>query len=279
MKVILAQAAGACFGVNRALKIAHDAIAESEHIATLGPLIHNPQVVSELESEGAVVIRSIEEGGPYSKVVIRSHGVTPQVMDRARELGLDVLDATCPHVLHAQRTAQKLGTECATVVVVGEPDHPEVESLNAYASLGDARVVVTRDPDAVPGDIVAPVGVVVQTTQTPETLQAVCDRIRAQGIEPLVKDTTCQATSERQGAAAELAKQVDAMVVIGGRISSNTTRLAEVCSQHCPKVFHVEATDKLDPEWFAGCASIGVTAGASTPEDQIAAVMAVLESF
>ena len=142
-----------------------------------------------------------------------------------------------------------------------------------------AAVDVVPSPDDVPSDLRAPVGVVVQTTQRRENLDAIVERIVEQGIEPEVKRTICFATRQRQDAAAELAGQVDAMVVIGGRNSSNTTRLAEICSAECPRAFHVESVDEISADWFAGCQTVGVTAGASTPESQITAVVDYLEAL
>ena len=164
-------------------------------------------------------------------------------------------------------------------MVVGEAGHPEVEGLVAYARSSGAEVAVAAGADQVPADLQEPVGVVVQTTQRREVFDEVLGAIRAQGIEPQVKDTICDATRERQDAAAAMAREVDAVVVIGGRNSSNTTRLAEICAAVCSRTFHIQDAAEIDPSWFEGCASVGVTAGASTPEAQIEAVIAVLEAL
>ena len=175
--------------------------------------------------------------------------------------------------------AAELAQAGCRVLVVGEAGHPEVESLVAYAQEAGAKVDVVASMAALPEGLYDPVGVVVQTTQMRENLEAVVAALEAQGLRPAVKNTICSATRQRQKTASQLAAQVDAMVVIGGRNSSNTTRLAEICAERCPRTFHVESADELDPALLAGCSVVGVTAGASTPEDQIAAVATFLEAL
>ena len=165
------------------------------------------------------------------------------------------------------------------MVVLGEAGHPEVEGLTAWARQAGGKVDVVAGPGEIPAGLYDPVGVVAQTTQRKENLEAVVAALREQGLDPIVKNTICSATRQRQEAAADLAAAVDAMVVIGGRNSSNTTRLAEVCALTCPRTFHIESVDELDATAFAGCRRIGVTAGASTPENQIASVEAFLKTL
>lgn len=278
MKVVLAENAGACYGVQRALDLALEASEGASAAFTLGPLIHNPGVVADLEARGVFVADSLDGVGEGT-VIIRSHGVTPDVLDAVNASGLEVVDATCPHVARAQKAAAELAAEGCRVIVVGEPGHPEVEGLRAHAEREGAKVDVVAAPEDVPAGLCVPIGIVVQTTQRRENLDAVVGAVRAQGIEPLVKKTICSATRLRQDAAARLAGEVDAIVVIGGRNSSNTTRLAEICRDACERTFHVESADELDVAWFAGCEAVGVTAGASTPENQIRAVVEKLEAL
>lgn len=303
MEVIRAKRAGACYGVQRALDMADEVIADGGRAYTLGPLIHNPQVVADLAARGAEAVDAVEnirwEGAAESDalaegavpaaadttaaeapaVVIRSHGVTPQVLAAVEERGFAVVDATCPHVSRAQHAAAELAGEGCRVIVVGEAGHPEVEGLRAWAEEAGGKVDVVAAPEEIPEGLYDPVGVVAQTTQRRENLEAVVAALRAAGLEPIVKNTICSATRQRQESAAELASAVDAMVVIGGRNSSNTTRLAEVCALTCPRTFHIESADELDPAAFTGCARVGVTAGASTPENQIAAVEEFLRAL
>jgi len=278
MKVVLAENAGACYGVQRALDMAHEAAAGEGPVCTLGQLIHNPGVVADLARAG-VRVADTPDDVAAGTVVIRSHGVTPDVHEALAARDLVVVDATCPHVARAQKAAADLANDGCRVLVVGEAGHPEVEALRAYAKREGMKADVVLAPEDVPDDLRAPIGVVVQTTQRRENLDAIVDTIRAQGIEPDVKRTICSATRLRQDAAAELSERVDAMVVIGGKNSSNTTRLAEICAATCARAFHVESADEIEASWFDGCSSVGVTAGASTPEDQIQDVVSLLESL
>ena len=278
MRVVRARNAGACYGVQRALDMALAAVEGGGAASTLGPLIHNPQVVADLAARGVRAVEHVEDVHAGS-IVIRSHGVTPAVRRAAASRGLPVVDATCPHVARAQKAAAQLGKRLGRVVVVGEAGHPEVEGLVACAREAGAEVFVAARPADLPACLREPVGVVVQTTQTRAALDAVEAALRTRGVNPEVKNTICSATSQRQEAAAELAGEVDAIVVVGGRNSSNTTRLADICAASCPRTYHIESPDEVDPAWFAGCECVGVTAGASTPEAHIAAVVARLEAL
>ncbi|MEF9841654.1 MAG: 4-hydroxy-3-methylbut-2-enyl diphosphate reductase [Raoultibacter sp.] len=278
MKVIKAEYAGACYGVQRALDLAYAAIADGDSAYTLGPLIHNPQVVDELSARGVAVAHSVDDIDE-GIVIIRSHGVVPQVKSALLSKGLPIVDATCPHVARAQKAAANLAKQGCFVIVVGETGHPEVEGLRAHAAANGAGVIVVSDVASLPNTLRQPVGIVVQTTQSREMLDAIVEALKSRGIDPVVKNTICFATRQRQDAAAALADRADAFVIIGGRNSSNTTRLYDICRSTCEKSFHVETPEEIDPAWFKGCSAIGVTAGASTPEDQIDAVVARLEKL
>ena len=280
MEVIRATKAGTCYGVQRALDVAEQVLESCSCAYTLGPLIHNPRVVDELAARGACVAKTLDDiEGDCTTVIIRSHGVTPEVRDEVLARGYNLIDATCPHVARAQQGAAELAKAGCRVIVLGEADHPEVEGLRAYAEAAGGKVDVVGGPADIPDGLYAPIGVVAQTTQMRENLEAVLAELEARGLEPMVKKTICYATRQRQDAAADLAARVDAMVVIGGRNSSNTTRLAEVCRMACPRTFHVESAEELSPDLFAGCQTVGVTAGASTPESHIRSIESVLELF
>lgn len=279
MRVVRAAYAGACYGVQRALDLALKAVEDGGRAYTLGPLIHNPQVVAQLAERGVRAVDGVEDVAGAGTVVIRSHGVTPAVKRSVAACGLPLVDATCPHVARAQRAAADLAEQGRHVVVVGEAGHPEVEGLVACAREAGAPVSVVAGPDDLPDTLDGPVGVVVQTTQTREVLDAVVAALEQRGVQLLVKNTICFATRQRQEAAAALADEVDAIVVIGGRNSSNTSRLADICAAACPRTHHIESPDEIDPAWLAGCAVVGVTAGASTPEEQIEAVATLLEAL
>ena len=272
MSLEVADKAGACFGVERALAMVERTIdSATGPVATLGPLIHNPEVVARLAKRGVHAV-DVPPEAPGTTLIIRSHGVAPEVLDRALERGNLVVDATCPYVKQAQRAARDHLLAGRQVVVVGEAGHPEVEGILANAP-GARAVVEPGDLDAVePG---VPVGLVAQTTQTPERLERIAEALRAQGHEVVVSHTICAATKQRQEAAVDLAKRVDAMVIIGGRNSANTSRLAELSAEHCT-TYHVEGADELDPRWFKAGMNIGVSAGASTPKTQIEDVCAAV---
>lgn len=269
-QIIVARSAGACYGVNRALDLARRAALNDGHAYTLGPLIHNPRVVEELEQNGIDVAVGLDDVEQGDTIVIRSHGVAPEVIRDAENRRLVIVDATCPHVSKAQMAARKLHEDGRFVIVVGEAGHPEVEAICAYAE-GDVLVVTDAQmlPDTLPGRI----GVVVQTTQSVSTFDEVVSVLEERCDDLIACNTICFATKQRQEAAAELAARVDCMLVVGGRNSGNTTRLFNICKKVCERTHHIESADEIDPRWFIGCKTIGVTAGASTPTAHIQSVV------
>ena len=276
MKVTVARHAGICYGVERALKLADEAAATGRTVHTLGPLIHNPQAVEALRARGVEVAKSLEDVSD-GILVIRSHGVDPAIIEAAAARGLEVIDATCPFVSSAQQAAAQLKADGYTVVIVGEADHPEVEGIVAHTG-GDALVVeeVSDIPERLPS---RKVGIVVQTTQSLERLNQVVEALMPRVSELKVHNTICSATGKNQRSAQDLAGSVDAMVVVGGHNSGNTSRLAEICRSVNPRVHLVETADELEPEWFVGVHTVGVSAGASTPDEQMAGVVAAIEAM
>lgn len=277
-EVVVARHAGYCYGVERALRLTDAALRRAGgRVATLGPLIHNPGVVARLRARGVEVVERVEDLADGT-LVLRTHGVPPEVVARARDRGLDVVDATCPFVAVAQRRAAELRAAGYEVVILGEPDHPEVVSLQAVAGEG---ATVAADAAALPLAALRGrrVGLVVQTTQTRANLSAVAAALAPVARELLVANTICDATERRQQAAEELAGEVDVVVVVGGRDSANTARLAQLCRDRQPRTWHVESAAELDPAWFRGARRIGVTAGASTPDEEIEAVVAALKAL
>lgn len=273
----IAEYAGVCYGVERALDMAHKAArCAAKPVRTLGPLIHNPLVVNELEAAGVKTIddvRDIDDG----TVIIRAHGVVPETIDRARAAGIDVLDATCPYVKRVHSAAQKLVNEGYQLIVVGESGHPEVEGIVGHA--GGCAYVVSEIGDLDDIDLARRVGVVVQTTQTAETLQKIVSVLIRRAEEVRVVNTICSATQQRQEAARDLAIRADVMVVIGGRNSGNTRRLAQICSQFCARTHHIEDVSELERTWFDATALIGITAGASTPASHIDKTVCAIEEM
>lgn len=270
LEVRVSESAGFCWGVERALEITLDAAERAvKPVKTLGPLIHNPSVIRDLKRRGVEVISDASEAGGGT-VILRSHGVPKTVKEQLSGSGADVIDATCPFVTAAQEKAARLRDGGYLVVILGERDHPEVLGLRSYA--GDDSLVVES-----PADLPAKlpnrrVGVVVQTTQSQERLSELVSHLAPLAKELLVHNTICSATEQRQAAAIAMASDVDAVVVVGGRDSGNTRRLAELCAAQQPNTHHVESVNEIDPEWFCGARTVGVTAGASTPPEQIEAV-------
>jgi 4-hydroxy-3-methylbut-2-enyl diphosphate reductase len=276
VKVTVARHAGICYGVERALKLADEAAATGRTVHTLGPLIHNPQAVEALRARGVEAAACLEEAGE-GILVIRTHGVDPAIIEAAAARGLDVIDATCPFVSSAQQAAAQLKADGYTVVIVGEADHPEVEGIVAHTG-GDA--IVVEEVSDIPAHLPSRrVGIVVQTTQSLERLNQVVAALMPRVSELKVHNTICSATGKRQSSAEELARSVDAMVVVGGHNSGNTSRLAEICRGVNPRVHLVETADELEPEWFEGVRTVGVTAGASTPDEQVAGVVSAIEAM
>lgn len=276
MNVKVAKYAGVCYGVERALKLAVEAAESGRTVHTLGPLIHNPQAVLALQERGVKVAASLEDAEDGT-LVIRSHGVVPAIIAEAREKGLDVIDATCPFVSTAHQSAAELVRDGYTVIIVGEADHPEVEGIMAWAQ---GRAIVVEEVADIPAKLGSrKIGVVVQTTQTLSRLQAVVDALLPRASELKVHNTICSATGKRQRAAEDLAREVDVVVVVGGHNSGNTSRLAEISRAVNARVHQVETADELRPEWFEGACDVGVTAGASTPDAQMAGVVAAIEAM
>lgn len=275
-KVVVAREAGACYGVERALKLVREAAAQQTgKVYTYGPLIHNPIVVQELEELG-VSVSDTPEVPAGSTLVLRTHGVVPQIERAAREAGANVIDATCPFVLRAHRAVERLEREGYQVLIVGEEGHAEV-----LGTLGHApSATVVSSTDALDGiELGRKVGVVAQTTFKMSEFGNIVAELAKRVDELKVINTVCEATAGHQKACHELAEQVDAMVVVGGRNSANTTNLASVARGCCPRTYHVERASELEASWFAGAEVIGVTAGASTPAEHIEAVVARLREL
>jgi 4-hydroxy-3-methylbut-2-enyl diphosphate reductase len=269
VEVILAEYAGFCFGVKRAVKMAFTAAKENngEGVHTLGPLIHNPQVVGRLEEQGVRKADALDEI-TSGTVILRSHGVaSPQIEIDAKAKGLNVIDATCPFVTNAQRYARQLVDEGYQVVMVGDRHHPETLSVVGHAG-GD--ILVTEDAEEIKkwlGRFVKKkVGVISQTTQTFKKFSDVVSLCLQISEEVKVFNTICYATEERQDEAYKIAKEVQTMVVVGGKNSANTTHLADICRQEGVPVYHIETAGEIEKCWFDGISKTGVTAGASTPD-------------
>ncbi len=272
MEVIVADNAGFCFGVKRAIKMANETIDQaSGRVKALGPLIHNPQVVRSFQRRGLEVVADLDEVEDDSSIIIRSHGVGPEVKDAALERGLKVVDTTCPFVTKAQQYAAKLIEENYKVVMIGDANHPEV--IGVVAHTGDKAIVINTVAEAEALKFIPRMGVVFQTTHAIGHVQEIVGALLKRGKEVRVFNTLCGATTSMQKTAVELAPEVEAMVIVGGHQSANTAQLAEVCRKVNARVYQVESADELRESWFTGLRRIGVSAGASTPDEVIAEVV------
>lgn len=267
----LAKFAGFCYGVKRAVETAKKLKQENpnKNICILGELIHNTDVINELESLGIKTIYDIPAQGD-GICIIRSHGATPEVFEQIKNAGFEVVDLTCPDVKKVQQRAVELAKNDYFVVIVGKPNHPEVMAIKANADLYSDKVVVATSieelaPYAAQIKSHRKVGVVVQTTQMVSSLNLVVNYLNTLAKEVLIYNTICQSTAMRQKEAKELAKESDLMVVVGSRKSANTSHLAEIL-KNCTKTIHIENDTELDKNDLEGVKSIGITAGASTPQ-------------
>lgn len=260
---MIAEHAGFCFGVEKALKITDKLIKEKRKAYTLGPIIHNPQEVSRLAKLGITPI-SFEELEEQETLIIRTHGVGRPFIEHAKSLGLNVIDATCPIVKKVHEIAAKLSQEGNLVIIIGDPCHPEVEGIKSSCN-GDVRIIENKE-EAKKFFTNQPTAVVVQTTQTEENVKQIMRILEEKLNIKSFHDTRCNATRNRQNAAIDVAQKVDVMLVIGGRNSANTNKLAKVCQNVGAKVFHIESASELKREWFNKTDRVGITAGASTPD-------------
>ncbi|MGE5397487.1 MAG: bifunctional 4-hydroxy-3-methylbut-2-enyl diphosphate reductase/30S ribosomal protein S1 [Chitinophagales bacterium] len=263
MQVLIAENAGFCYGVKRALEMALNAPASGGNWYTLGPLVHNQRVTKELSNKGIELIEdlaSIDTGG----IIIRAHGVTPDVLSLARDKGLAIIDATCPLVKKVQDKARKMAEEGYRVVIVGDKEHPEVKGILGWAGPGAMVVSASEDVDNLPW--FEKVAVVSQTTKRTVEYHQVVAELVSHTREIRAHNTICGSTAKRQAMSAKLARNVDLMVVIGDHSSSNTRSLVKVCEACGVTTYHIESIKDLERRWFSGIDRVGVTAGASTPD-------------
>lgn len=269
----MAKSAGFCFGVKRAVNIAFETAQKSKGpVYTLGPVIHNPQVVAELEACGVKAVKSLA-GITKGTVIIRSHGVHPKVLNGLRKKGLKIVDATCPFVTKAQQAAALLKGENRQVVIVGEAEHPEVIALKGYA--GKNSVVYNQNDFKVQKKL----GVLAQTTLSAGDFVNALMSFGRQAEDLHIINTICQATKVRQQDTMRLAKDSDLMIVVGGRNSANTSRLLELCKKVGKPAYHVETEAELRSQWFKGKKKVGITAGASTPDSMVKRVVAKIRKL
>ncbi|MDD6058689.1 MAG: 4-hydroxy-3-methylbut-2-enyl diphosphate reductase [Clostridiales bacterium] len=272
MKITLAKSAGFCFGVKRAVDTVYDALSKKIPIYTFGPIIHNEEVVSDLEEKGVTVVNRVEEllEKPKGIVIIRAHGIERENEEKIRQAGFEMIDATCPFVLKIHRLVEKYSKEGARIIIIGNEDHPEVKGIKSWAE-DSAVTVISSAEEAMAYTIEngasgkEKVCIVSQTTFHYNKFQELVEIIKEKGYDIIVLNTICNATEERQTEAASISKQVDAMIVIGGKNSSNTQKLFEICKNECKNTYYIQTVKDLDLSCLKSIDNVGITAGASTP--------------
>jgi (E)-4-hydroxy-3-methyl-but-2-enyl pyrophosphate reductase len=268
MRVILAESAGFCYGVERAVRMAEETAGSHVPCVMLGSIIHNANVVAQLKEQGMHQVETVEEVRPGDTVLIRSHGEKKQVFEYLKGINARVLDATCPNVLRIQRLVARAEEEGRVPLIIGEPHHPEMMGVASWSG----RSVVLSGPEeleqwlaADPARRQIPLTAAAQTTCIRAIWESCAEILKKECTNAELFDTICDATHRRQSEAARLAAEVDVMVVVGDRKSANTKHLTEICIERCPSVIQIETADELSPDFFIGCSVAGLTAGASTP--------------
>ncbi|MEW5693321.1 MAG: 4-hydroxy-3-methylbut-2-enyl diphosphate reductase [Candidatus Hydrogenedentota bacterium] len=268
-EILLSEFAGFCFGVKRAVELAEKKLFESkensESIYSFGPLIHNPQVVKQLKEKGVKVIENIQEIKNNSSVIIRTHGIHPDIEEELKNKDITIVDVTCPFVRNVQNYAKQLKNEGYFIFLIGEKEHPEIKGILGYC--GENSRVINSVQELFGIKIPQSVGVIAQTTQSITNFGEIVAYLSTIAKELKIFNTICWATEKRQQAAYKLAKVVDIMLVIGGKNSGNTRRLYEICKKVNNNTYHIETADELDNSWFTDKVKrVGITAGASTPD-------------
>ena len=267
--ILVAKTAGFCFGVERAVSMAEETLRNAEcPVYSLGQLVHNESVISELEEKGLQVVERVEDlrDLPKGIVIIRAHGVPEETEEKLREAGFEVVDATCPKVKHIQRIVRERSEIGDTIIIAGDPDHPEVRSIVGRAK-GPCYVV--PEPEDFLNVTVSKddhLTIVAQTTYSVKKFQKLLAIFNEFCYSPFIADTMCRATRERQEEARKIASESDVMIVIGSPRSSNSQKLRDVSNEYCSHTYFIQTADGLKPEWFFDAKTVGITAGASTPK-------------
>lgn len=280
MKVTLAKTAGFCFGVKRAVEMVYKEAETGKKVYTLGPIIHNEQVVQDLEQKGVRVIDTPEElsKAEDATVIIRSHGISADVYHQLEDKKVRIVDATCPFVSKIHRIVEKKYQEGSCIVIVGNANHPEVEGINGWCNGAATVIGSVSEAENYSQEPARKLCVVAQTTFNYKKFKDIVDIFSKKSYDIDVMNTICNATEERQTEAAAIAGDSDAMIVIGGKHSSNTQKLYEICKNVCPDTHFIQTLDDLDLKQFQSFRSVGITAGASTPNTIIKEVQSYVRN-
>ena len=279
-EVTTAKSAGFCFGVKRAVDMVYDEAKKGERVYTLGPIIHNQQVVEDLEKKGVKVIDSVNDinNGYDATVIIRSHGVPEKVIKALREKNVNIVDATCPFVLKIHKIVKEASQNGKTIVIIGSDNHPEVEGIKGWCVNEPVVLESVEEAENYTVDGAKKLCVVSQTTFNYKKFKDIVDILSKKSYDIDVMNTICNATEERQTEAGTIARQSDAMLVIGGKHSSNTQKLYEICRKECENTYFIQTLDDLDLKQFQSFRSVGITAGASTPNNIIKEVQSYVRN-
>ena len=275
MKVETAKSAGFCFGVKRAVETVYEQIEiakeQGERLYTYGPIIHNEQVVSDLEQQGVTVLKDFSELEALKRgiVVIRSHGVDKKTTDFIRENGLKLVDATCPFVKKIHKTVMEKSREGYDIIIIGNESHPEVQGIKGWSESAVTILNSVEEAEQFTAEAGRKLCIVSQTTFNYKKFHKMVEIIQKKRYDIIVVNTICNATNERQVEAREIASRSDAMIVIGGRNSSNTQKLYEICKEECKNTYYIQTLEDLDLKPLETCKNVGITAGASTPNNII----------
>ena len=269
-EVILAKSAGFCFGVKRAVDTVYEQTGK-KNVYTFGPIIHNEEVVKDLEKKGVFVINTMEELDDITEgtVIIRSHGVSSAVYEALRKKGVEIVDATCPFVLKIHNIVKQESANGKQIVIIGNEKHPEVEGIMGWSKTQVHVVDTVEKAQNLQLDPQREVCIVSQTTFNYNNFKELVEIISEKGYNIIIRNTICNATEERQTEAREIAKRVDAMIVVGGSSSSNTRKLYEICKNECKDTYYIQTLNDLDMTSLGKADCIGITAGASTPNNII----------
>ena len=279
-EVKTAKSAGFCFGVKRAVDMVYDEAKKGERVYTLGPIIHNQQVVEDLEKKGVKVIDSVNDiNNEYdATVIIRSHGVPEKVIKALREKNVNIVDATCPFVLKIHKIVKEASQNGKTIIIIGSDNHPEVEGIKGWCVNEPVVLESVEEAENYTVDGAKKLCVVSQTTFNYKKFKDIVDILSKKSYDIDVMNTICNATEERQTEAGTIARQSDAMLVIGGKHSSNTQKLYEICRKECENTYFIQTLDDLDLKQLQSFRSVGITAGASTPNNIIKEVQSYVRN-
>lgn len=276
MKIILDKKAGFCFGVRRAINLTVQEALKKENVYTLGPIIHNPQEVKRLTDLGVTLLGTINDFVDGT-VIIRTHGISPQEYAKLEKSCKKVIDGTCPLVKRSHMVVEKLKQEGYRIIIVGDSNHPEIIALLGYAGENTLVIESTTDLRGIP--LGGKVGVIAQTTLSKEVVQEILAHLTTKVIELKYINTLCGITLNQKKSASQLAKEADIMLVIGGKNSSNTTKLAAICKNIQKRTYLIESSEEIEPGWFHSDDVVGITAGASTPQWVLQDVVNAVEKF